>query len=297
MEERIAVVAYPGAQLAAVYGLLDLLRAGGLDAVHVTAVQLPELSLAALVLPPSLDSAWVASPAGLAPELGPWLRRRRGEGAVLCSVCVAAFLLAEQGLLDRRPATTHWRYAARFRERYPSVALDTDRRLIDDGDVITAAGVMGWVELGLSLIARFCGPSAAVQTARSFVVDPGGLEQGLWPVFSHGDEAVLRTQRWLQARLSERSTVAEMAAYAGLGQRSFMRRFQKATGLKTSAYIQLLRVARARSLLETSDRPLQEVAWAVGYEDVGAFRRVFSRLTGLSPRDYRRRFLSPRRLT
>ena len=127
-----------------------------------------------------------------------------------------------------------------------------------------------------------------------FLVDPGGREQRFYrsfsPVLTHGDEAILKVQRWLQTRVGTSPTVKEMAAVAGLGERTLVRRFERATGEKTTPYIQRLAVEKARPLLEHGTLNQQEVAWQIGYEDPGAFRRVFSRIMGLSPAQYRRRF-------
>ena len=209
-------------------------------------------------------------------------------------MCVGAFLLAELSVLDGRPATTHWGVGEVFAARFPRVDLDTDRMVIDDGDIVTAGGVMAWVDLGLRLVERFLGPTTTLETARYFIVDPGGREQRFYSQFSptldHGDEAILKVQRWLQGTIGERPSVDEMAARAGLGRRTFLRRFQGATGLRTREYLQHLAVGRARELLESSSESLQGISWSVGYEDPSAFRKVFLELIGLSPGDYRRRF-------
>jgi transcriptional regulator GlxA family with amidase domain len=172
--------------------------------------------------------------------------------------------------------------------------LDTDRLVIDDGDLITAGGLMAWIDLGLRLIDRLLGPATTLETARFFLVDPGGREQRFYQTFSpllgHGDDAVLRTQRWLQTKSGTKVTVPQMAARAGLGERTFQRRFLRATGLGPTDYLQHLRVAKARELLERTQDAVDEIAWRVGYEDAGAFRKVFLRTMGLSPAAYRRRF-------
>jgi transcriptional regulator GlxA family with amidase domain len=292
--------------LAAIAGLRDLLdTAGSLAAeqggtLRLTAriLEIPEINanpanvLTALILPPSLSRT---RPGPLPPALARWIKLRYSEGTLLCSVCAGAFLLADLGILDGRRVTTHWALSEEFAARYPRVCLDTDRLLIDDGDLITAGGLMAWTDLGLRLVSRYLGPVATIATARFFLIDPGGREQRFYRIFTplrtHGDEAILRVQRWLQANIGETSTTVDrMAAEAGLGRRTFLRRFQAATGFRTSEYIQQLRVGSARELLELSTKSLQEVAWEVGYEDPGALRKVFARWMGLSPGEYRRRF-------
>lgn len=306
---RIGILAYPGAQLSAVHGLTDLFqvadrlraergdRSPGLEVQLYRAGEMPggpevpAVPLTALVLPPSLGPQ---APTDREGGLTAWVAARHREGTLLCSVCAGAFLLAETGLLAGRPATTHWAAAERFARRFPDVRLDTDRLLVDDGDILTAGGVMAWIDLGLRLIDRLLGPAVLLLTARYFLVDPGGREQRFYSTFSphltHGDAPILEVQRWLQARSAEKITVPEMAAEAGLGERTFLRRFQKATGLKPTQYLQHLRVGKARDLLEVSALSADEVAWRVGYEDPGAFRKVFHRVMGLSPGEYRRRF-------
>lgn len=322
---RVGILVYPGAQVSAVHGLTDLLqvsdglrapnsgrprapdsgRAGapsggaraasaGVEVTHWHAAEgppVPDAPLTALVLPPSLGEGPPSDPGG---ALTRWILDRHAEGTLLCSVCAGAFLLAETGLLAGRTATTHWAAAERFAARFPDVQLDTDRLIIDDGDILTAGGLMAWVDLGLRLIDRLLGPAVVLRTARYFLVDPGGREQRFYSTFAphltHGDAPVLKVQRWLQAKSSDRITVPRMAAEAGLGERTFLRRFQKATGLKPLHYLQHLRVAKARDMLELSVLTADEIAWRVGYEDPGAFRKVFQRLMGLSPGEYRRRF-------
>ena len=123
---------------------------------------------------------------------------------------------------------------------------------------------------------------------RQQLADAGVAVQPALP--EDGDEAVLRVQHWLQTHSTGAVPVAAMAAQAGMGERTFLRRFRAATGLKPTEYCQQLRVGKARELLELTNRGIEQVAWAVGYQDPGAFRKVFQKLVGLSPGDYRRRF-------
>ncbi|WLT30812.1 GlxA family transcriptional regulator [Geothrix sp. PMB-07] len=300
----LGILAYPGAQLAAVHGLKDLLEAASrlraqqagscvsfLVQVLEGPLEAPTTPWTALLLPPSLTGGALPEPSAARTD---WLSARHAEGTVLCSVCAGAFLLAETGLLEGRPATTHWALAERFAGRFPGVALDADRLLIDDGDLITAGGLMAWVDLGLRLVDRYLGSAALLATARYFLVDPGGREQRFYssfvPPLTHGDAAILKVQHWLQAHSGDKVSVPQLAARAKLGDRTFLRRFQRATGLNPGQYLQRLRVGKARDLLEQSDAAIDEVAWQVGYEDPSAFRRVFHKVMGLSPGEYRRRF-------
>lgn len=153
---------------------------------------------------------------------------------------------------------------------------------------------MAWVDLGLRLVGRFLGSAALLATARYFLVDPGGREQRFYSTFApqltHGDAAILKAQHWLQANSGGRVSLPMMAARAKLGDRTFLRRFQAATGMTPGQYLQHLRVGKARELLERSGLSVDEIAWQVGYGDPGAFRKVFLKVMGLSPGEYRRRF-------
>lgn len=314
---EIGLVLFPGAQQAAVLGLTDLLGVAARVAarheeqagqalrtshwqleepdsvprrIFDTAPDVPS-ELAVLILPPSLDSP--ISPEQAAP-LKDWLRNHHQAGVILCSVCAGAFVLGETGLLAGRTVTTHWQHTAEFRARFPEVRLDADRLIIDEGDIITAGGVMSWTDLGLSLVERFIGPTVMMETARMLLIDPPGREQRYYSVFSpnfkHSDSAVLKVQHWLQATAAVDTALSNLAAEAGLEERTFLRRFQKATGMTTTEYSQRLRVAKAQELLQFSRLPIDRIAWEVGYRDPGALRKVFTRIVGLKPGEYRQRF-------
>jgi len=312
---EIGLVIYPDCQLSAVHGLTDLFRVAnrqqpigsagrqirvshwrlgdpGLEPVRVFDTHsLAHGPLTALILPPSLD----AEPGGnaIARHLC-WLIAQHSAGTILCSVCAGAFLLAEAGLLDGRPATTHWIHAQPFAARFPAVQIDTEKLIIDDGDIITAGGVMAWVDLGLNLIERFLSPTVMLATARFFLVDAASREQRFYssfaPQLGHGDKRILKVQHWLQQHITGSPSVAAMATRVSLGKRTFLRRFHKATGMTPTRYLQCLRVGKARESLEFTMLTVNEISWTVGYEDPGSFRKVFQRIMGLSPGDYRRRF-------
>lgn len=317
----IAILAYPGAQAAAVHGLTDLfdvanrlaataiapLVSGASAPSRTRAISAPtqitvehltidtlaarrNTPLTAIILPPALGHSLSQSPA----VLTDWLTSRHREGAILCSACVGTFILAETGLLAARPATTHWALGEPFTARFPDVALDLDRLVIDDGDLITAGGIMAWVDLGLRLLERLLGPAIMVRTARYFLVDPGGREQRYYASFSppllHGDAEILKAQHWAHAHSHQAITQPALARRAGLSERTFLRRFVRATQLTPVAYLQQLRITRARELLELTQLSISQITDRIGYADPGAFRKLFTRLVGLTPGAYRRRF-------
>jgi transcriptional regulator GlxA family with amidase domain len=172
--------------------------------------------------------------------------------------------------------------------RFPDIFIEPDRLVIDDGYIITAGAVLAWADLGLSLVERLLGPSAILATAHFMLLDPSGREQrfysGFAPRLQHGDRAILAIQHWLQTQASQPVTVSALADRAGLGERTFLRRFIKATGVKPTEYHQRLRVARTRELLELTSDTIEQIAVAVGYEDAGGYRRTFKRIMGLARR-------------
>jgi transcriptional regulator GlxA family with amidase domain len=223
-----------------------------------------------------------------------WMREKHSEGVVLAAVCGGVFILARSGLLAGRQATTHWAFDEEFSAQFPGVLTETDRMVIDYGDVITAGGVLAWADLGLRLVERFLGPTVMLDTARFMNIDPPGREQQFYsdfvPRVKHGDPAILKAQQWLATQRDRPVGVADISRYACLEPRTFLRRFVNATGMKPSEYQQRLRISHARELLEFSRSSIDDISARVGYDDVGGFRRVFRKIVGLTPSDYRRRF-------
>lgn len=311
---EIGILVYPGAQLAAVYGLTDLFAVANRLAADLGARRGPLLRVChwsevpgrplavtfdshpqahyrprAMIIPPSLTEEPTPE---LVERFCADLRQWHREGALLVSVCAGVFFIAASGLLDGRSATTHWNFAQSLAERFPQVKVEANLPVLEDGDIITSAGLMAWTELGLKLVARFQGETLAAETARFLAVAPVPGAPCRATVFSprldHGDEAVLKVQHWLQSSGAREVSLALMAERAGLEQRTFLRRFRAATGLKPTEYCQQVRVGRACRMLEFTNRSIDQIAWGVGYQDPGAFRKVFHKVTGLAPGDYRK---------
>jgi transcriptional regulator GlxA family with amidase domain len=237
---------------------------------------------------------------GRYPELVKWISRMHDRGALLCSACSGVFLLAETGHFDGKDTTVHWAYAPEFARTFPGVPLSPERVLVVSGEreqLITSGASMSWHDLVLYLIARHVGATAAQSVARFFALQ--WHHDGLAPyiVFEgrtdHGDAVVAKAQAWLASHFSVGSPVEEMVRRSAIAERTFKRRFTEATGFAPLDYVQRLRVEDAKRRLERTDAPIDEISWKVGYEDPAFFRRLFKRLTGLSPGYYRRRFQIP----
>lgn len=314
---EIGLLIYPDAQLAAVYGLTDLFRIAGEWAPAQAAGTRPAIRVShwrPQTEAGDVECVWdshpnsrhrlthvIAPPSIVMPEkmrsmqvAANWLASRHGEGATLCSVCAGAFVLAESGLVNGRRATTHWAFANALAERFPQVEVATERMVIDDGDIITAGGILAWTDLGLTLVEKLMGPSTMLATARFLLIEPPGREQRPYaqfiPRFDHGDAAILKAQHHLHATSAQTHDLTELAAIAALEQRTFLRRFSKATGMRPTQYAQQVRIAKAREQLEATNQSVEQIAWQVGYADPAAFRKVFQRITGMGPSTYRHRF-------
>jgi len=219
------------------------------------------------------------------------LRDTAASGARICSVGTGSFLLAEAGLLQGRPATTHWNYFEQFSRRYPDVLLKT-RHLITQSDNIYCVGSVNSIadlmvhiveEWFGSRIARAIENQFSPEIRRSF----GAAAYQKEADSSHPDETVVQAQQWLQDNLQNSISMPQLANKMSLSGRTLNRRFKRATGLSPLAYLQSLRVAAAKELLRHSNLSISEVAWQVGLQDVSYFSQLFRRHSGMSPLRYR----------
>jgi len=251
------------------------------------------LATADTVIVPGTRLAGPRREGTLPPEVRAALGRIR-PGTRLVSICTGAFVLAAAGLLDDRPATTHWAYAESFRRLYPAVKLNENLLFVDDGDVLSSAGLAAGVDLCLHLIRRDHGSAAANQVARHCVVPPwrdGGQAQFIeHPVPASDYTSTTSTRDWVLRHLPERVDVPTMARHAQLSVRTFNRRFRAETGLAPGAWLLEQRLNRARQLLETTDLPVDEVAARSGLGSGASLRQHMRAAVGVSPSDYRRTF-------
>jgi transcriptional regulator GlxA family with amidase domain len=235
--------------------------------------------------------------AGRYPELIEWIKRRHSGGSTIYSACSGAILLAETGLLDGCPATSHWGYQDLFRQRFPKVRFDPAPNLVyadPKGRLVTAGGTTSWHDLALHLIARHVGPSEALRIAKVYLLkwhDEGELPYTeLVRPLPHGDGTVRRIEAFLKEHFQDQDAIARAIKVAGIPERTFKRRFKAATGYPLIDYLQNVRIEHSKHLLETTRLPVEEISAEAGYADVSFFRRLFKRLVGLTPLTYRRMF-------
>jgi transcriptional regulator GlxA family with amidase domain len=315
---RVAVIAVPGAQSLDVLGPVEVFHAasriaeargaaggyevtvaspGGGDLALSNGLRLgtdplpgPRAAIDTIVMAGGEGARLVARDA----EVVRWLRRATPRARRVASVCTGAFVLARAGLLDGRSATTHWAWCDALAREHPAVRVDGEPIYVRDGDVWTSAGVTAGMDLALALVEDDLGPEIALEAARwlvLFLKRPGGQAQ-----FSAGLAAqapvrapLRRLQGWMNDNLDADLSVGALAARACLSDRQFARAWRAETGVTPAAYVEALRVERARTLLE-GGAAVDAAARAAGFASAEVLRRVFHRRLGVGPAAYRERF-------
>lgn len=325
---RVALFAAPETSPAILFGLYDVLGTVGaaypdmtagemgdalLDVSIVGAQKEPFRCVGNVLIEPSasIDDAEpydviivcdlytpiTTAPRGRFAREAAWLHAMHANGSLIASVCTGSLLVAEAGLLEGRVGAGHWAYADLYGQEYPGVTFDASAILIlaSEGDgVITAGGVTAWQDLALHLIARLCGPEHAIRTAKVHLLT--GHQDGQLPFAAMvkrtdpNDAVVVRSQEWIADNYATDNPVAAMVSRSGLLPRTFGRRFRAATGRRPMEYVHEVRIDEARRILESSVIAVDEVGFSVGYDDPTFFRRLFKRMTGLTPAAYRRKF-------
>lgn len=223
-----------------------------------------------------------------------WLRAHSHSARRYGAVCTGAFLVGMTGLLDGRHVTTHWSYAEELRERFPSAHVEPDSIFIRDGPLFTSAGVSACIDLALALVEEDHGRDLAVAVGRHMVMylkRPGGQSQFSAPLAAQAkaQSPIARVQAWVLDHPEDELSLSMLADRAGMSRRNFSRVFRAETGLSPAAYVEQVRLDRARQLLEDTPLPLDRVATQSGLGTAASARRVFLRRLGISPKQYRDR--------
>ncbi|HTB39418.1 MAG TPA: GlxA family transcriptional regulator [Reyranella sp.] len=316
----IEVLAFPSVQLLDVAGPIQVfasandhvVAAGGTPpyAIRVVArggqgvTASAGLELATNALPrigAALDTLMVAGGPGVEaaaadPKLVDWLRKRAARARRVASVCTGAFLLAASGVLDGRPAATHWSVCAELARRFPAVRVEADPIFVRDGPVWTSAGVTAGIDLALALVEQDLGRTVALAVARYLVVflkRPGGQAQFSAALSLQAAEDRFGTLHdWINGHLADDLSLPVLARRAAMSERSFSRHYAEATGLTPVRAVERLRVEAARRLLSESRLPVKRISRRCGFGSEETMRRSFLRLLAATPQDYRARFSS-----
>ena len=305
MRRRVVFALFPGCEV------MDV--AGPLQAFHEAAAYGAPYDVAYAAATPTARTAQGLELAGLAPfpDVGPgdrvvvpgyplattrppaallaWLKRAAAAGAELCSVCTGAFALGEAGLLDGRRCTTHWKRVRELEARFPRAVVVGERLFVEDGPVVTSAGIASGVDMALALIERDGGPVLASSVAREMVVylrrDGAHRQESVYLDYqTHLSPGVHQVQQHLVAHPESRETLAALGRRAGMSERHLTRTFRRATGISIHEYRERLRLERARDLLRNPTLTLAAIAAACGFADARQLRRVWTAHHGRPPR-------------
>jgi AraC family transcriptional regulator, transcriptional activator FtrA len=229
------------------------------------------------------------------PVLTRKLRAAYERGARLCSICSGVFVLAAAGVLEGRTVTTHWRYAQRLTERYPTIAVAANALYVDEGQILTSAGSAAGLDMLLHLVRSDYGPQIANTVAQRLVIPPHreGDQAQYVPRTVNADDArhLGKLLDWIRLHLAQTHSLDSLARRAAMSPRTLLRRFREATGLPPYEWILRERIAAARDLLESGKLPLGTISTRTGFGSDESFRRHFRRSLGVSPSAYQKRFL------
>ncbi|MCF2445696.1 helix-turn-helix domain-containing protein [Dyadobacter sp. CY345] len=247
-----------------------------------------------LILIPAFASDVTREAVGENLELIPWLKWQYQEGAEIASFCTGAFLLAATGLLDGKSATTHVNATANFAASFPAVRLYGDAIVTAEQGIYTSGGATSSFHLMLHLIKLYCGREVTIHIAKLFAIDMDREQQAYFGTFqppqNHGDVIVTMAQKRIENAYQDVSTIEEMIQDIPASRRNVVRRFKLATGVTPIEYLQKTRIEAAKKLLEQTDQSVLEVMLNSGYNDLKAFRQLFKKSAGMTPKSYREKF-------
>jgi len=223
-----------------------------------------------------------------------WVNSHYKQGAEIASLCVGSFFLASTGLLDGRRCAVHWAAKNEFQMMFPDVKLVNDHLITDEEGIYTCGGAYSYLNLLLYIIEKHLGREMSVLASKMFEIDIDRKSQNQFVIFlgqkSHNDDNVLEAQNFIERNYEKKLTVEEICSKAGMGRRTFERKFKKLTGNSVIEYIQRVKVEAVKKQLEQGRKTINEIVYEVGYNDINAFRTLFKRCTGLSPVDYRKKY-------
>jgi transcriptional regulator GlxA family with amidase domain len=227
-------------------------------------------------------------------EFAPWIVEQHKNGAEVASFCVGAFFLAETGLLKGKKCATHWMHSQNFKKMYPEVNLVDEKIMTEEDGIYTSGGAYAFLNLLLHLVEKYAGREVAILVSKAFSIDIDRDSQSAFIIFEgqkdHEDEKVIEAQQFIEDHYEDKLLVDQVAKQVTLSRRTLERRFKKATSNTIAEYIQRVKVEAAKRNLETGRKNVTEVMYEVGYSDTKSFRNLFSRITGLTPIEYRDKY-------
>ena len=290
---------FPGAMPSARQGVRDLFHIANqqaerpaFDVINVSSSEdiVPD-GKGLLFIPPSLSKEL---PAFNDPKILSTLKSWHLSGAVLVSACASVFWLAKAGLLDGKYATTHWKLCERLACEFPAIKkVCVHKMVVDQGEIVTAAGLYAFQDLALHIMARYAGFELAKRVADYCLLDLTGRLQAYYhrfiPNLSHLDEVVLKAQEFCAVNFFNDISVSDIAGFCHISERSLLRRFKSATGLTPKQYVIQLRIEKAKQLMELENLSIEAIGYEVGYMDVSNFTKIFKKTSGVTPAEFKLR--------
>jgi transcriptional regulator GlxA family with amidase domain len=297
---HVHLLDYPGVMKSALWGIHDLFAIANTFAVNqefvaniVKVSEQPAMkeSDSILFVPPSLSKEGDYSSEE---ELIACIKRWHKARSNIVATCASVFWLAEAGLLNGKMATTHWRLFDALKQAYPDIkAVDRQNMVVDEGDVMTAAGLFAFQDMVLHLVAKYSSFETAKQVADFSMLDITGRLQSYYqrfnPDYSHADTQILKAQKLCETESLASLNVSSLAGKVNLAERTFTRRFKKVLGMNPGHYLQQVRVERSKQRLDLGHLSIEQIADDIGYNDLSNFNRAFKQITGITPADYRAR--------
>lgn len=224
-----------------------------------------------------------------------WIRQQYKTGAEVASLCVGAFLLAETGLLNGEKCSTHWKTANEFRRKFPKITLVDDKIITDKNGLYTSGGANSYWNLLIYLVRKFTNREISLQTSKYFEVELNRNTQSHFMIFegckNHNDEIISRAQKHIETNYQKKLTIDDLSKLANLSKRTFQRRFKSITHFTVTEYIQKVKIEAAKKLIDSHRLTINEIMYEVGYNDPKAFREVFKKNSGMTPLDYKNKFM------
>ncbi len=228
-------------------------------------------------------------------EFVKWIKTQRIQNdSEIASLCKGAFILAETGLLHGKSCATHWTAHEQFQRRYPTVNLVPEKIICEDNGIYSSGGAYSILNFTLYLIERYFGRETAIWCSKISEIEFDRISQSEFMIFSgqkeHSDEPVKKAQVFIEKNFDKKLYIDEIADMVNLNGRSFLRRFKKATSNTPLEYIQRVKIEAAKKKLESTTETILEVMYGIGYNDEKAFRTIFRKYSGLSPKEYRNKY-------
>ena len=223
-----------------------------------------------------------------------WVISQYHNDAEIVCLCVGSFFLASTGLLNDKKCAVHWAAKNEFKCMFPDIKIIDDTIITDEKGIYTSGGGYSYLNLLLYIIEKHLGREMSILASKMFEIDIERKSQNPFVIFmgqkQHGDEVVLKAQAYIENNPTATLTVDTVCDKVGVGRRTFERRFKKSTGNSIMEYMQRVKVEFAKKHLEAGRKTVNEIIYETGYNDIDAFRKVFKKITDLSPIDYRKKY-------